>query len=499
VQDLKAVGLDVHLEAPDVLQFTHSGFPRDYRIGHLASDLSECNPMWVSMHEHLRVNLEPLAKTLLRKLITERRKKWPKGYPDPGGNGRTEEQAVAPKTPISVESNGEPSPKSPEQPATPKTLAVNPQRSPGENRQAGVADAGHVGRNGQAAPGQVGGSPRQQLKILARLHNMGYNVIPVWGKRPGAVKWKPYQTQRIRMEDHQRWHQDFSGQDRILNWALLTGRKPYTDALAVVVLDADDQEAEELLLSRCPETPAKVRSGRGGNAMHRYYRRPDNVDYLPGWAKIKIGGKLYNLDLRADAGYVLIPGSIHPKTGAVYKELAPLTPELIASLPVYDPSWLPDERQQGQEPRPGPVRVEDYDFEDDDFLEENFEDITVSVDDRQRQAQAYINKVPGTTQGDGADRDCYSLTMRLLWGFALPPSVAFELLYEWGQKDDNVNTVGAPYPWSEEEIRRKVCWAMNDVYRGEVGDKLRPRNRSPPRPRSPPRNNRKRLAAWLRR
>src|SRR5262249_21799748 len=84
----------------------------------------------------------------------------------------------------------------------------------------------------------------------------------------------------------------------------------------------------------------------------------------------------------------------------------------------------------------------------------------------------YLTAVPGAVQGTGADRQCCSLAMRLLWGFALPPAEVYGLLYDWGRKEDNVSDIGDYYPWSEEEIRRKVEWAMNEKYKGEVGNKL---------------------------
>jgi hypothetical protein len=326
-KDLTDAGFTVNLEPADPREkdgprwLRITGFPAGYSSGLMAdAGLKNSRVCTDPRCPYLAAPLDSHTISVVQGLL--RQKPWLRHAAE--ANGR-----AGPAPDSHVESNGQP-----------KGTAT---ATDGEQ----AAESG----NGQAAPGQGGGSRRSQLKIVARLWNMGYNLIPVHGKRPPAVRWARYQTQRITPQDLEKWYHEFSRPGQVPNWGLLTGLKPYTDAPAVVVLDTDDQEAEDLLLSRCPDSPAKVRSGRGGNAMHRYYRRPDDVAYIPCRSKTQFGGKLYDLDVRADAGYVLIPGSIHPTTGAVYKELAPLTPELIASLPVYDPAWLPDERQPGQDSR----------------------------------------------------------------------------------------------------------------------------------------------------
>jgi hypothetical protein len=37
-----------------------------------------------------------------------------------------------------------------------------------------------------------------RTEILARLYGMDFNLIPVNGKHPPCIEWKPYQTQRVR-------------------------------------------------------------------------------------------------------------------------------------------------------------------------------------------------------------------------------------------------------------------------------------------------------------
>ena len=104
----------------------------------------------------------------------------------------------------------------------------------------------------------------------------------------------------------------------------------------------------------------------------------------------------------------------------------------------------------------------------DDLISE----VEVSVAERERQARIYLEAVPGTQEGTGADRSCTALTMRLLYGFALPADTVLEMLAEWGQKADQLDTNGGWWPWTEEEISRKIEWCLRHEYDGEVGDRL---------------------------
>jgi hypothetical protein len=339
----------------------------------------------------------------------------------------------------------------------------------------------YVARRKAEANGQAESNGQQQtkkelpyqLEALTRLNKMGYNLIPLKDKFPPCVKWKQYQTEPITLTELVEWQRKFSGDPAYtLNWGLLTGSTPYSNAQPFVVVDADDGEAEELVRARCPVTPVMQRTSRG---LHRVYRRPAEVDvpYIASVRNITIEGKKYKLDIRGEGGYICAPGSIHC-TGAIYTEVTPWTAELIATAPIYDPAWLPYERsEKDKKERQTSDKTYDFELDDEDFVAEHFQHIKWPLEDRRRQADRYLYSVPGAVQGEGADNQCCSLTMRLLYGFALPAKIVFELLHEWGQKDDNVNKEGGYYPWSEEEIRRKIEWAMNETYRGDkVGDKL---------------------------
>ena len=65
----------------------------------------------------------------------------------------------------------------------------------------------------------------------------------------------------------------------LLNFAVVTGRMPWSKRNpGIVVIDTDDDEAEQLVRERCPDTPMKQMTPSGG--VHRIYRMPV-VNHLP--------------------------------------------------------------------------------------------------------------------------------------------------------------------------------------------------------------------------
>ena len=317
---------------------------------------------------------------------------------------------------------------------------------------------------------------KSRTEILSRLYGMDFNLIPVNGKNPPCIEWKPFQIQQVTSEELKEWMRGrFPSKDRNsfwtaenLNFGIITGSMPWSQTNpGTVVIDTDDTEAEELVKKHCPETPMMQITGSGG--VHRVYRRPDTDLYISNRQKTWVDGKQYNVDLRADGGYIMAPGSIHPRTGKVYEEVTPWTLDLLMQCPVYDPLWLPCERA-AESPKKTTVSVPIVIASDDhaDFIAA----IETPVAERRKMALRYLQSVPGTQQGDGADRRCTSLTMKLLFGFALPVEVVQEMLAEWGQKDDQLDDAGGLYPWTEQESARKIDWCCGQEYRGKVGDRL---------------------------
>jgi len=313
--------------------------------------------------------------------------------------------------------------------------------------------------------------------ILSRLYGMDFNLIPVNGKHPPCIEWKPYQTQRVSPEEIKEWMRGrFPSKDgksdwkaENLNFAMLTGPTPWSEKNpGTVVIDTDDEEADELVRRHYPESPMRQITGKGG--VHRVYRRPATELYIPNRQKTWLGGKQYNVDVRADGGYIMAPGSIHPETGRLYREDSPWTLELLEECPVYDPTWLVCERAgKTKPPRASSSAPRHVDAGDHD---ERSLEVTVPMAERERQAQVYLEAVPGTQEGTGADRSCTCLTMRLLNGFALPAELVLGMLAEWGQKADQLDMHGHWYPWTEAELSRKIDWCVGQAYDGELGDRL---------------------------
>lgn len=274
-----------------------------------------------------------------------------------------------------------------------------------------------------------------------QLYSCGYSLIPLSreSKKP-LVKWKQYQERQPTPTEVK----NFAFKN--CNWALLTGESPEPAAnnpraVGIVVLDADDEEAIDLVESRCPTTPIRADTPSGGR--HYYYRRPDQeirntqfVEYLR---------RSYRLDIRGDGGYVVAPGGIK-RDGRRYTATCPITPANLAHCPEYDPSWLDQEQKQKPQVKRGSVAT------------------YVATDQKARQAERWLEGTPGAEQGKGADNYAFALATKLVHGFLLDEETAVDLFYDWGQRSDQRDRYGSYYPWSLAEIRHKIGSALSADY-----------------------------------
>lgn len=89
----------------------------------------------------------------------------------------------------------------------------------------------------------------QRTDILIRLYGMGFNLIPMNGKKP-CLEWKVYQTRRVAHEEIRECTRGrFRTKDgknlwraELLNFALLTGAVPWSSGNpGIIVLDPDDE------------------------------------------------------------------------------------------------------------------------------------------------------------------------------------------------------------------------------------------------------------------
>ncbi len=316
-----------------------------------------------------------------------------------------------------------------------------------------------------------------RTQIVSRLYHMDFNLVPMNGKDP-CCKWKHLQNRRVKPEEIKGWMTGrFPSKDgrrtwkaKNLNFALVTGAMPWSETNpGIIVVDSDDEEAEELVLNCCEPTPMVQITGSGNKQF--VYRRPSvgDVARIGNPTKLKIDGQQYNLDIRGDGGLIMCPGSIHPQTHRMYEEVQPWTKELLIKAPVYDPTWLPYAKSNRS--RSFASVPADIDSADHDSV---ISEVELSIVEREEQARLYLAKVPGTQEGNGADKNCAALTMKLLYGFALPVDIVQELLNEWGEKPDQLYADDTWYPWTEVDISRKIEWCLGQEYLGEVGDKLNP-------------------------
>lgn len=154
-------------------------------------------------------------------------------------------------------------------------------------------------------------SERSEAEYLANIGDLwgrGWSVIPLEprGKRPVLASWLEYQTRPATFAELENW---FGGTQRF-NIGIVTGH-----VSGIFVLDADTPEALDWTRDHMPVTEMRVRTARG---VHLYY--PLSVDArIRNKTKIRVGrGGRIGLDVRADAGYCVGPGSTHP-SGVLYR------------------------------------------------------------------------------------------------------------------------------------------------------------------------------------
>lgn len=310
---------------------------------------------------------------------------------------------------------------------------------------------------------ELGKNKKQHLQAIYR--DLEFNVIPIRSdtKKP-AEDWKPWQAERVPVNTLVRWSGgNFIGDNGAwkftgcLNWAVLTGAKPWTSIPGIVVLDADDVAAMKLVEQNCTATELKTSTPGGG--MHYIYRHPGIR--IPNRQKTTLAGIEFNLDVRGDGGYVLCPGSIHAKNNKSYCARQPWTEEHLNAVPVYSPEWLPV-KSVGE----GSLKISHT---------EAITSIPDPIDYRTRCARRWMDRQPGAIQGRAADKYAYALAVKLVWGFCIPVEDATEIMVEWGFREDQATTEGDYFPWNSSQISHKVNDAANahytdpgNIYREEI-------------------------------
>lgn len=291
-----------------------------------------------------------------------------------------------------------------------------------------------------SVPNPVNGH-EAQLDNACDLWARGLSVIPVEprGKRPALPSWEPFQHRQPTDEELTKWF----GNGKRYNVGIVCGA-----VSGVVAVDLDGPEAIRWADKHLPPTPMRTRTGKG---EHRFYRHGGGT--IRNRVRLDTGDPKVAVDVRADNGYVVGPGSVH-ESGTVYERLGDWTVPVDA-LPLFNPAWIarPTPQAASQTARaasPAPQTVLDR-------------------TDRLRQARAYLEAVPTAVEGQGGDADTYRAACKLVRGFDLSDDEAFDLLSEW-------NARCAP-PWSERELRTKIDGARK--YGDEpIGGRLHQRTSS---------------------
>jgi hypothetical protein len=161
--------------------------------------------------------------------------------------------------------------------------------------------------------------------VLDRAHDFAERGLSVIRLKPCSKKpqggWKTFQQRHATDAELVRWFG--SAGDSPPNIGLVTGR-----ISGVVVVDTDSAEAEVWAKTSLPVTEMMTETAKG---FHRFYRDPG----------FHVGNKVHagglKLDLKADHGYVVGPGSVH-ETGVIYEARGSWP--AVSELPVFDPEWF---------------------------------------------------------------------------------------------------------------------------------------------------------------
>jgi len=226
----------------------------------------------------------------------------------------------------------------------------------------------------------------------------------------------------------------------------------------IIDIECDSPEAEESYQALWDGAPPAVPTYRGRRGRHYLYHWRDG---FPAKAAYHVGP----LEVRTGNGdkgaQSVFPPSIHP-TGAVYAWEPGLT---LDDVPL---GVLPDEIVEKLQPASDKTPTTSTADSEVPPMQ------VVDDDEATEQARHWLFKIPGTQSGVGqeCDKKVSGLAIGLVHGFALPEEIAVDLLTEWGQRDDQLDEHGLPYPWTAKEMQRKVAWAAGQSYDGMRGDKL---------------------------
>lgn len=147
-------------------------------------------------------------------------------------------------------------------------------------------------------------SCRLDLVNLGDLLSRGWSIFPLKARsKVPAVKWEPYQHRHLTWDEFERWFTEPG-----FNVGIVTGT-----ISRIFIVDADSPEALEWAREYLPPCDLSVRTAKG---VHLYY--PYSGDRpMRNRCRVRFDGRQLEIDIRADGGYVVGPGSVH-HSGHVY-------------------------------------------------------------------------------------------------------------------------------------------------------------------------------------
>jgi putative DNA primase/helicase len=155
-----------------------------------------------------------------------------------------------------------------------------------------------------AGDGTVLPDCRQDLLNVGDLMARGWSIIPLRPRsKVPSVKWETYQRRLATLDELENWFTTPG-----YNLGVVTGR-----VSGIFVVDCDSPEALEWAKEKLPACELRVRTANG---LHCYYpysgERP-----MRNKVRVRFDGRQIDVDVRAEGGYVVGPGSIHPN-GQIY-------------------------------------------------------------------------------------------------------------------------------------------------------------------------------------
>ncbi len=275
-------------------------------------------------------------------------------------------------------------------------------------------------------------------RTAQKLIDQGISIIPVGLDKKPIAPWTLFQSAYATPDNLLAW---FPTGQTDLNIGIVCG-----SISKLVVVDCDGADGAQWVSEHLPATPLQVRTARG---VHHYYRHPGVS--VRNKIRIRANGSTLSVDIRADGGYVLAPGSTHP-SGTTY-ELIGRWPASIDELPTFDPRWVEDAANKRATANARKTQPSER------------SSVSLDRDSLVARARAYVSKVPGGIEGQAGDHRTFTLACTLVRGFDLDDAKAFSVLSEWNQTCEP--------PWTDRELQTKIAGARK--YGDEpIGGRIEP-------------------------